>query len=415
MKTGFVPTSTIIFLIIFNFVSYGQEVPFLTFPVSSLNAGMGSVGTSLSTNDSYGFLYNPALLGYTSQFKNFSFQMYVQKPIIGKKHFNYHVPPIINSFALNLGYNLTPLIKFPLIVGFGYSNPELSYYPYPYDLQPVYEKNEYKAYSVGVGLNYCVNFSVGFTYKSIAAELPRLYGESIRLKSVDGGSGIGAYDIGILINVPIWKLIENDSGNKIFKRLPVIPNLDFTIGYTQSNIGDKVYYLDRAQADALPREARLGYSISGGIRMPKEVYDIELFNFDFSAEAEDYLFVRDSTGNYEPYQKFLGDINIFRNIFGIKGDDNVYSHTGLKVGFLETAEFMWGHIGSRQNLLKTDGFTVRLKGFLKFLTDQRQNPVTNFIADHFDIRYYYSDYLIDYPQETIYKGIEVVFSDFTFD
>ncbi len=73
---------------------------------------------------------------------------------------------------------------------------------------------------------------------------------------------------------------------------------------------------------------------------------LELFHLDFSAEAEDYLVVRDSTGETLPYQKFLGDINIGKNILGIRGDENVYAHAGLKISLLESAEFMWGHFGN---------------------------------------------------------------------
>ena len=55
-------------------LSQGEAaVPFLTVPVSPLLNGMGATGTSLPTDDPFGFLYNPAQLGYTSQVNNLSF------------------------------------------------------------------------------------------------------------------------------------------------------------------------------------------------------------------------------------------------------------------------------------------------------------------------------------------------------
>ncbi len=56
-----------------------------------------------------------------------------------------------------------------------------------------------------------------------------------------------------------------------------------------------------------------------------------------------------------------------------------------------------------------------MKGLLKFITDQRKDPVFNFIADHFDLRYYNSDYLIGNYSETTFKGIELVLSNFNFN
>ena len=53
-------------------LSQGETaIPILQYPVSPLLYGMGATGTSLPTDDPFGFLYNPAQLGYTSQENNF--------------------------------------------------------------------------------------------------------------------------------------------------------------------------------------------------------------------------------------------------------------------------------------------------------------------------------------------------------
>ena len=154
--------------------------------------------------------------------------------------------------------------------------------------------------------------------------------------------------------------------------------------------------------------------MSAGLRLSKKVYNIEIFHLDFASEAEDYLISRDSAGAWS-YQSGFGDIKLGKNILGIKGDENVYAHAGVKICLLETVEFMWGHIGSQRNLENTNGFGLRAKGLFRYLSDQRNNEMMNFIADHIDIGYYDTNYLVGAYQETSFRGIELIFSNFIFD
>lgn len=402
-----------IFILLINShtsAQYQAAVPFLAYPVSSMNAGMGSVGTSLPTDNVYGFLYNPAQLGYSSRFNNLGFQFYVNNPVIGQNNTGaFGLRAEIKSLGIDFGYNFESLLKIPIWIGTGFANPEFTYYNLINSQNLFSGKDSYEAYSVGIGSTYYVNFSAGLTFKNIRSELSN----EVPVRSGDGNPGVMAYDIGFLLNIPIMELLEPEFRKSILGDIPVIPLLDFSVGYSQSNIGDKVYYIDPAQSDPLPRIARAGYGISAGIRLQKEIYDIEIFHFDFASEAEDYLIVRDSTGSFS-YQPAFGDINIWTNVLGIKGDDNVYSHCGIKISFLESAEFMWGHISSAGSMNKTNGFILRVKGLFRYLSDQKDNDEMNFIADHIDIRYYSSTYLVDAFQETSFQGIEVLFSNFIF-
>jgi len=387
---------------------YQAALPFLAFPVSPDNAAMGSIGTALPANDAYGFLYNPAKLGYQGQSTNFSLQFYLRNAELGNGPFAiFH--DNISSFGFNLGYNFEHLLKIPLSIGAGYVSTAFNSQDI-IELQAFDQKDSYNAYALGIGFNYPVSFSAGITYKSITSAL-----SGLSLKQNEGGEGAGAIDFGLFINVPVFDLIGQKILNNISRDLSIVPSLDFSIGYSQSNIGSKVYYIDPAQADPLPRIARAGYGISAGICLPKGIYDIELVHLDFGSEAEDYLIVRDSTGGTLPYQTFLGDISIGKNILGIKGDQNVYSHTGIKIGILESAEYMRGHISGPFGLQKTDGWGFRLKGLFTFLADHRTNAAMNFVADHIDLRYYNTRYLIDTYQAVSYSGIELTFSNFIFD
>ena len=79
--------TTLIFLSIFSFLlitnktfSQGEAaVPFLLLQPSPSLSAMGQTGTALPTEDPFGFLWNPAQLGYTSQNNNFSFIFYRSK------------------------------------------------------------------------------------------------------------------------------------------------------------------------------------------------------------------------------------------------------------------------------------------------------------------------------------------------
>ena len=118
--------SVIAFSIILNSVTMAQgeaAISFLVTPLSpSLNA-MGATGTSIPTDDPYGFLFNPAQLGHTSQTTNLSFIFYPSKVNFP----NYYTDLNLSGIAVNLGYNFKSLVGIPLSIGFGFSNPEIKY------------------------------------------------------------------------------------------------------------------------------------------------------------------------------------------------------------------------------------------------------------------------------------------------
>ncbi len=68
-------------------------------------------------------------------------------------------------------------------------------------------------------------------------------------------------DFGILLNVPVLKLIDDNMQAQLDENLFAKPTFNFSVGYSKSNIGDEITYIDPAQADPLPRMDRLGYGI----------------------------------------------------------------------------------------------------------------------------------------------------------
>ena len=115
---------TIFFLSIFSFLfisnnSFAQgeaAVPFLIFPISPVTTGMGATGTSLPSDDTYGFLQNPAQLGYVSKKTNFSVSFYPgNSEIWGFDTWRF------NCFASNIGFNFKERFDVPISVGLGFA------------------------------------------------------------------------------------------------------------------------------------------------------------------------------------------------------------------------------------------------------------------------------------------------------
>jgi hypothetical protein len=371
-------------------------VPFLTVPVSPLLNGMGATGTSIPTDDPFGFLYNPAQLGYISQDNNLSFIFYPSSVDISRYSFN---QIDFNAFALNLGYDFKPLINFPLSIGIGFARPEINFESFE-------SKDYYLAFSLGAGIDYGVQFYGGITYKSIISDLGR------------AEASAGVFDFGFLVNIPVIKLIDDEANLDLFENVPSIPFFNLSIGYSQLNIGDEIYYIDPAQADPLPRTARLGYGLSTGIDLKIEEMILRALELGFTVDAEDMLVnrSRDTTGARSiGYQSFLGDIDIGRNIIQMKGDENVISRSGFKLDLVETLTLTWGKYSGRSyDNLKTNGFAIRSKGLLKILDKFTNDPTMSYIAKHFDIRYYNSTYNVDHWSERNFEGIALVINGYQF-
>jgi hypothetical protein len=157
---------TILFLFnLFSITSFAQgeaAVPFLLLNPSPSLSAMGSTGTALPTEDPFGFLWNPAQLGYTSQTNNLSFIFYPSKVDWAP---NPNLDMEFKGIALNAGYNFKDLIDFPLSFGFGYSNIELDYSV----LGRPASRDYYYAYSFAFCVDYFVQLSIGYTIKDVTS------------------------------------------------------------------------------------------------------------------------------------------------------------------------------------------------------------------------------------------------------
>ncbi len=388
---------TLFILLIFfsetNFAQGEAAVPFLLLNPSPSLSAMGATGTALPTEDPFGFLWNPAQLGYTSQSNNLSYIFYPAK-LEWLPAFNLDLE--LKAIAFNAGYNFKDLIGFPLSFGFGYSNTEINFGEFirtgeggPEPIGTFEAKDYYNAYSFGLGIDYFVQLSVGYTIKDVTSIL------SDQPTGEDQGMGKAettVNDLGILLNVPIIKLINEELILPIDGSLNGKPTFNFSLGYSKSNIGDEISYIDPAQADPLPRMDRLGYGINTGFDLISDNFRINAFNLSFTVEADDILIKRDSID--WSYQSTLSDLKFWKNIVQIEGDEKIVSHAGTKLDFVETVSLYFGHFSGRGffDQRKTNGFELRTNGLLKLIALWAKTPTTDFLRDHFDIRYYNTNY-----------------------
>ena len=419
---------TIFFIIIFSFLfisnnSFAQgeaAVPFLLLQPSPSLSAMGQTGTALPSEDPFAFIWNPAQLGHSSRNNNFSFIFYPSK-LDWLPAFNLDLE--VKSLAFNLGYNLKEIIDFPLSVGFGYSNVELNFGEFlrtgetdPTPIGSFYSKDYYNAYSLGFGIDYYCQFNVGFTYKKITSIL------SDRPTSQEMGEGKAepsVVDFGLLINVPISNLIDTDMQFNLDDGVKIKPDFNFSLGYSKSNIGDEVYYIDPEWADPPPRLDRFGYGINAKLNLITDDFQINALDLSFTGEVDDILikskhYSTDSLTIYGwDYQSTFSDLKPFKNLFTATGDDNIVTHIGYRLELFETISFMGGHFDGRGfDMRKTNGYELRTKGLFKLWALWAKDPITDFLRDHIDVRYYHTNFIADNFLESKMTGLAIYIHNF---
>jgi hypothetical protein len=283
MKTVVVVFLSIL-IIIFSTNLYAQgeaAVPFLFLDASPELTGMAGTVVALPTTDVYGAWYNPAQLGNFSRTNNIGLGIYPVKtdwlPSFNFSDLTWH------SSALALGYTFNSNV--PIHVGLGYIYSKFNLGENVWTDESGIELAKFNSFqscnaiSVGAGIDYYAQFNVGLTYKHINSELipshiqvsPGVYG---------GRASVSAFDFGLLINVPIMDLIKFDEKPMLFENN--YPFLNVSLGYALLNLGDEIQDIYKVKVDPLPRQAKLGYGVSFGLKSDFNGIDIEIFQFDYS-------------------------------------------------------------------------------------------------------------------------------------
>ncbi len=385
-------------------------------PSPRLN-GLGMVGTSLPNDDPFGFYYNPAQLGHFSQTNNLSYELYPSNV----NWLNLNLLTYRNS-AVDIGYNFkNELNGLSLSAGFGYIHSKLNYGTFTSrdasaqnSLYSYNSYDEFDAYSLGIGIDYYIQFNIGITYKSINSFLgvePIM--NTAQLKNITAKPT--TIDYGFLLTVPVVKLIDHDYKFYLLQNIPAVPYFNFSIGYSRLNQGGEVSYIDPSQSDPLPRTARLGYTLSTGLDIKLNNNLFRLFGYDFTVDADNLLVNPIEGFGPVTYKSGIGDINIGRNLFELKSDKNVVVHKGHEFNLFETFSVLIGRFdGSGFYNDESNGIGFRLKGIFTLLKSYTNNRYFNFIADHFDIQYYSTKLDFGSGIESKFEGINFSFYGFEF-
>jgi len=393
-------------------------VPILSFNPSPKFNAMGMIGTSIPNDDPFGFYYNPAQLGNFSRNNNFAIQIYPSKV----DWLNFNLISYDNT-AFNLGYNFKNLLNgLSLSAGFGFIHSKMDYGTFystgpnsPTPIGSFDSYDEFNAYGLGVGIEYnYILFNIGITYKKIQSFLgPEIVNNIVVGKYEATPSAI---DYGFLLTVPVVKLINPEYNLFKYYDMNAVPYFNVSVGYARLNQGGEVYYVEPAQADPLPRTARLGYTLSAGFDVHIKNISLKVFGYDFSVDADDELINQNfNSSPIYSYQSGIGDIQIGRNLIELKSSNKVTVHKGNEFSFFDTFTYMIGRYdGGGFYNQKSSGIGIRARGILQILKTKFNTPVYNYIADHFDIQYYSAKLFEDTQTQTDLKGIGLTFSGFFF-
>jgi len=412
-------TITILYLFI-PINSYAQgtggsaAIPFLLASTYAEANGMGETSIAIDTDNPLASIFNPAHLGMQSLRTYFSAGMNTSDWL---PKFNLDLK--YKTYAINAGLNLGKQFGFSpdFSIGLGYSQ---VYYdagefvitdetdPTPLGTFRAYDWSD--QWTIGVGLDYWIRVSAGFTFKHITSEL-----------GPNATASINATDYGMLLNIPIMDVLSQ-SLQSTFEIYPnVNPILDFSFGFSRNNLGDKVFYKDPEQADPLPRTARVAIGLEIGAIYKLEDLNWKVFLFKWTVEENDRLVVRDTASSRWNYQSGFGDINIFKDLILGYTNSKIGIGNGWELSFLEIAYIRGGRYEQTNGNLfvNTTGFGFRLSGVFKLLLVL--NPKisldknVDFIFKHFDLRYNQSTYEHDELNNAIngtkFHGVSLVFTN----
>lgn len=388
--------------IIMSATVFGQgeaALPFLAMQKSPLLNGAGEIGAAIPITTADGFYLNPAQLGNFSKVNNFSVFF---NPKGTKWMPNSNNDVTMNAFSIAAGYNFSSgNKKLPLSVGIGY-------YKSNFDYKEIWGgEDKFDCFSVGIGYEYYLNFNAGLSVKSFNSKIND-YSASVARKMIEASGN--AIDLGVMITAPVSKLAFDNCKLKIGEKIELKPNVNVTLGYAASNIGDKIYYIDQSQKDALPRSARLGFTID--ISIDSKIYEttIKALGYSFTAEASDLL-VDSKTSNgvfTQEYQGPFGDIQIGKNLLGLNGDSKVTVHKGHIFNLLETLRITFGiYNGVEFRAPESNSFGISSDGLFKLLNNYVDNKVVNYVTSHFSVEYTNANIFADTFFETNLKGLVV--------
>lgn len=385
--------------------SYGQVetgVPFLMIPISAEGNGMGGIGASLISDDAISTISNPAQLGIFSLDNLFNAGTYSPKtPWLPS--FSNDLSLDATAFNAGMNFNKYFALPAPISLGIGYSQvyfdlgnfTETSpYAPTPIGTWHAYEKSD--NLSFGIGIDYKVKLSLGYSFKWIDSELaPQDSGV--------GAAKLPAHDYGAILQVPVVDIISDAYETPIRCNGKISPMFDLTFGYARRNVGGEVNYGIQGQSDPLPRQGVLGWNFEIGLKSEVKNKPWKVLTFTWGREAEDIL-VNVSSANDSPYTRTisykngLGGIRPFDNLVLGETFGQIYLQTGWQFQIAECLYIRGGsYTASGELIYSTYGESFKLNGFLQLLASlniiEPDSKLFSYFLNHLDLQYHFSNYM----------------------
>jgi len=392
-------------------------VLFLLIQPSLRANGMAGASVATSQHSPLSVSFNPAHVGFSGFERSVNLEFYPSKtnwlPGLNIDGLTY------DAKALVVGYDLRRVHqKLPISIGFAYTKVNINLGEQiitdetgPDPIATFNSSENVDVWSVGVAIDYYIKAGLGLNFKNIESNLAPL---SPGLEIGTGSATANAHDFGILVQLPIIEIVSKLTKNPYTIGNNFQPFVVPGFGFSKSNIGDEITYVDAAQADPLPRVARMGVSLYTGIAYRNENTHLRIFSFEWSSEAEDLLVKRDESGRIT-YEGGVGEIDFMENVLKSNANANVINSRGWELSVLNIISIRQGRYKDPGGKVfyDTSGFGIsfinilRLAGLLN--ADLIENTFFDFISDHVDIQYDHSSLaqagtLLD---DTTFKGLTI--------
>ncbi|MBN1482456.1 hypothetical protein EH223_10485 [candidate division KSB1 bacterium] len=400
-------------------VSEAAILSLLLSPSPQANAMGESYGLLWGT-DPMSSTFNPAALGLQAQKTFLGYAIYPEKV--------YWLPYLsadlwYNSKAINAGYNLYSLTKIPLSIGVGYFDAYLHLGEQFYTDEPgdplgsfiSYEK--YNSTTFSVAIDYYLHASFGYTIKNIDATIGAGFFEN---GAAMGRAQPNAHDWGVVIRAPVFDILKKLQKPTTFYE-NLCPYLTPGFHYSKRNIGDKVIFIDEAQADPLPRQAYIGASFETGLRYQKAGSQLDIIHFGWAREMDDVLVDRNVDGTWT-YLSGLNDIKFWDNVICGRTNNKATKHQGYEIGLAGIGFFRRGLYQDIEGLVffKTRGYGLNFTQpfrLLAALFDYQRDKLWLNILLSLDVEYYESHFIAEEGHPifgTGFRGVTIKLRNFEF-
>jgi len=245
--------------------------------------------------------------------------------------------------------------------------------------------------SLAIGIDSGVKIGAGASIKFINSHLGAVGSES---GNGEGATDVTAFDIGLLMKVPVLELASRAGASLAIPSLHIVPLLDLTVGYSKNNLGDRITYFDPNQADPLPRTASLGAGIEAGIVSTLVPDGWRLLSGGLYREAGDLLVKRHTDGTWE-YTGGVGDVDFIDNVIAGRPGGTITQRKGWQIDVAEFLSFRGGSVHEPYAEYTTRGFALKLRGLLKALSAfalEKKGTWVDFLMENLDLRYDWSEY-----------------------